>query len=256
MPAGLARIRRLRPPEARVPVGSWVGGTALLVTAGWLLVSLTPIRSPYDNQRRFFQDVRSDAVRLTGSQHPTTAGLWAHAFRDQDQKISWTLRSGSPVLLAFGVDAQLHPVSFDPGRQRSPRPVTLVAARLGTTGASTPLDLTIIDQLSLASPLGAHLQLHRGVWPGHEKLLSNAWILADAAAPDATIPNQIAFGLAPGDPAAARRALTCGELAELQDSVRAPLTASRFWHNLVGAPRRTALRIPRDPSAAEREFCH
>jgi hypothetical protein len=49
--------------------------------------------------------------------------------------------------------------------------------------------------------------------------------------------------------------MQCGELAELLASVREPLTASRCWANLVGAPRRTRLAIPVDPAEAERRFC-
>jgi len=54
---------------------------------------------------------------------------------------------------------------------------------------------------------------------------------------------------------AARHALGCGELAELLASARAPMTAARFWANLVGAARRTALEIPADPVEAEARFC-
>ncbi|GAA4978982.1 hypothetical protein GCM10023205_54210 [Yinghuangia aomiensis] len=54
---------------------------------------------------------------------------------------------------------------------------------------------------------------------------------------------------------AARNALSCGRLKELQDSVEKPVTLRRFWKNLTGAVSRTNLRIPDDPFEAEREFC-
>ncbi|KAA0932292.1 hypothetical protein FGF04_26345 [Streptomyces apricus] len=54
---------------------------------------------------------------------------------------------------------------------------------------------------------------------------------------------------------AARRALRCGELAELTASARAPLTAGRFLRNITGAPHRTSFRFPNDPVRAERELC-
>jgi arabinofuranosyltransferase len=44
-------------------------------------------------------------------------------------------------------------------------------------------------------------------------------------------------------------------LADLQRSVRDPLTFGRFWANLTGAAGRTTLVVPADPFAAEREFC-
>jgi len=49
--------------------------------------------------------------------------------------------------------------------------------------------------------------------------------------------------------------MTCGDLAELLESVRAPMSGSRFWSNLTGAVRRTRLEIPVDPLEAELKFC-
>jgi hypothetical protein len=54
---------------------------------------------------------------------------------------------------------------------------------------------------------------------------------------------------------AARHAMTCGELAELLASVREPMTAGRFWSNLIGSIHRTRLVIPSDPIEAEHHFC-
>ena len=70
---------------------------------------------------------------------------------------------------------------------------------------------------------------------------------------------QASIGVPPGFDAArlaaARHALSCGALADLQASARAPLTFHRFLHNLFGAFGRTRLVVPTDPYAAEREFC-
>ena len=59
----------------------------------------------------------------------------------------------------------------------------------------------------------------------------------------------------PDDIAAARRALRCGDLAELVDATEQPLDAGRAWSNLTGAIGRTRLVVPRDPHEAERAFC-
>lgn len=89
--------------------------------------------------------------------------------------------------------------------------------------------------------------------PGHERLLHFAWVVAEFGDPanDATSP----LGIAPAAIAATRHAMTCGELAELRESVRAPLTAERFWLNLKGAWRRSRIIIPSDPVLAEQKFC-
>jgi arabinofuranosyltransferase len=49
--------------------------------------------------------------------------------------------------------------------------------------------------------------------------------------------------------------MSCGTLHELIESVRAPLTPSRFFENLFGSYGRTTLRIPTDPFKAEAMFC-
>jgi arabinofuranosyltransferase len=76
-------------------------------------------------------------------------------------------------------------------------------------------------------------------------------VVADNGAPAAPPP----AGVDPGELRAARHALTCGDLRELMESARAPMSWHRFWKNLVGAPRRTELRLPANPYEAERRFC-
>ena len=73
------------------------------------------------------------------------------------------------------------------------------------------------------------------------------------------------FGTRPlGDPdrapfadrvADARRALTCGDLAELLASVEAPLTPGRFLDNALGAFGRWRLEVPPEPADAVERFC-
>jgi arabinofuranosyltransferase len=79
-----------------------------------------------------------------------------------------------------------------------------------------------------------------------------AWIVADWTDPGTPVP----AGLDPARVTAARHALRCGRLAELQASVRDPLTLDRFWKNLTGSWTRTGFRYPRDPVAAEKALCH
>ncbi|WP_328614050.1 hypothetical protein OHS18_38235 [Amycolatopsis sp. NBC_00355] len=50
---------------------------------------------------------------------------------------------------------------------------------------------------------------------------------------------------------AIRRTLACPHNREMLESVRAPLTFGRFWHNLVHAVGRTGLRYDRDPHQAQ-----
>ena len=85
--------------------------------------------------------------------------------------------------------------------------------------------------------------------PGHTKWVIPAWIVAEYS--DVT--------QAPGIPAAqlaaARKALSCGPLAELDQATGAPLTASRFAMNFFHSLTLTTFRFSPDPVTAEKELC-
>jgi arabinofuranosyltransferase len=124
------------------------------------------------------------------------------------------------------------------------RPV-LVAGSIGLVGYRYR-GTTLVDQLSLADPVGAHMQPGPPGRPGHEKIMGWDWVLARYADPTA------------GDPpttVAARAALRCGRLKDLVEAVDDPLTPGRFLENLTGAMGRTSLRIPTLPQQADAAFC-
>ncbi|WP_225844390.1 hypothetical protein [Streptomyces sp. HPF1205] len=135
--------------------------------------------------------------------------------------------------------------------------VRLAAASgsLGGSGLVLPLDAISVDTLGLAYPLAAHQQRTTASTSGragHEKPVDLAWIVADWTDPGTPVP----AGISPARVAAARHALRCGRLAELQASVRDPLTLDRFWKNLTGSWARTGFRYPGDPVMAEKALCH
>ena len=131
------------------------------------------------------------------------------------------------------------------GREaRADRPI-VVAGSIGLVGYRF-LGVTLVDQLSLADPLGAHLEAGPPSRPGHEKIMAWEWVLARFAKPSLSQPPTTDD---------ARLALRCGDLKELIDAVDAPLTPGRFLRNLVGSPARTQLRVPPLPVTAEQEFC-
>jgi arabinofuranosyltransferase len=132
------------------------------------------------------------------------------------------------------------------------RTVVSSPGALGFPGLFLPRNEKVVDDLGLASPLAAHTDSIPG-WPmGHDKLLPASWTVADAALGS---PGRLAAaggGAIPAeDIAAARRALERPEIRELLDSVRAPLTAGRFWSNLVHSVVRSGLRYDRDPYLAQ-----
>lgn len=218
--------------------------SAILV---WALIGVTPLRPPYDGGPGV-QHIRIVSRTVADTAHPVTAEQWMDGFPGLPKRVRAALAADVPTLLYGSADNMLR------ARARSDIGSQLVVhgGWLGTVGAVVPLDQTIADEWSLAYPLGAHFELtERATFPGHEKPVSWAWFLADYADPAAPPPE----GANPDEVAAARRALACGDLGELQESVRAPMSPTRFWKNLAGSVRRTTLRVPPDPFAAERRFC-
>jgi len=126
---------------------------------------------------------------------------------------------------------------------RSDRPL-LVGGSIGLVGYKF-LGTHVIDQLSLAEPLGAHMEAGPPSRPGHEKILGWEWLVARFAQPSVDEP-------VVDD---ARAALACGDLVDLVDAVDAPLTPGRFLRNVVGSVSRTQLRVPPIPAEARLELC-
>ncbi len=191
------------------------------------------------------EDEHAGYVVWTSHAHPTDAHMFVHADRPGALIASNELDVGRRMLIHeyLPLDVPMNP--------ELPGPIVYAAGRLGTGGAIAPLDGIVADTLGLANPVGAHLSVtNPGGMPGHEKVLPETWLLADFAAPEVIVPD-----VAPADVAAARHAFGCGAIAELRASAREPLTALRFWDNLIGSVARTRLVIPGDPHAAEALFC-
>lgn len=250
-------------PVLVVPA-SRLTSAVLVLLLGCAVVALSPLRSPWHGGEgaplqalihSTAADNRRFTVETTGTPNPITSRAFDRAFPDLLSGVRQAESSHRPTLLVFADGpgaSRLVPVPLAPATGRR---LAVVGRWLGITGAVVPLDQRAVDQLSLAYPLGAHLARQRGPAPGHEKLLGQAWIMADYAVAGTRAPGAPGDAASPASVTAATHALGCGALAELQESVRAPLTWSRFWSNLTGAVGRTSLRIPRDPAAAERRFC-
>lgn len=184
---------------------------------------------------------------ITTASHETAPGAFGPAVQAAEA-------AGRKVLLIADPGGGGRFVSLPLGRAV---PTRLAGAfgLLGNSGIVMPLDGTSVDTLGLAYPLAAHQERAAGRTSGrsgHEKPVDPAWIVADYTDPGTPVP----AGLDPARVAAARHALRCGPLAELQASVREPLTLDRFWKNLTGSWGRTAFRYPADPVTAEKALCH
>ncbi|WP_018331908.1 hypothetical protein [Actinomycetospora chiangmaiensis] len=212
----------------------WAGAVAAAARPGYHGISASGIA----DERGFY-------TQLLGNPHPVTADDYrAHPYVAGGAAL--VARSPRPVvaLLAPGTGPagpEWDLVPLAPGH-----PSGLVFLNLGAAGALTPLDVRVTDTVGLADPLAAHTTNVPDGRTGHDKNLPAAWFVA--AGGGAAVDSRAATG---ADVAAAERALRCPAIVELRDSVSAPLTWTRFWDNLVGAPARTELRFPRDPVLAE-----
>ncbi|MGW0614315.1 hypothetical protein [Streptomyces sp. NPDC002788] len=242
-------------PVLVVPATRFTGvASALLVV--WLCAAVSPLRTPFDVRSTPGSfNVRSSDVEGLGDHNPVRTATWVDnwpALPEGRRMLAEAVRSPRPTLLYFDAGRRLHAT---PMRTDSPYHVVIVGRHLGVTGAAAPLDAYVNDAWGLASPVGAHLALERWSWPGHEKFLRNHWVFAEWAAGYPPHRDLLRAGASRETVEAARAALGCGQLAELRESVRAPLTAERFWHNLTGAFERTRFRFARWPAAAERALC-
>lgn len=189
-------------------------------------------------------DERGQWMRLVGAPHPYQ-GAYTGLILRVHPSLRDALATDEPVLVDVRFETATRLAPNVPARRAVAFPV------LGSLGAVLSPDDLAIDPFGLGYPLAAHLEMTGRGRAGHEKQLPFVWEVADYGDPAAPPP---AF-VDPGELRAARHALTCGDLRELTESARAPMSWHRFWKNLAGAPRRTALRLPANPYEAERRFC-
>lgn len=147
------------------------------------------------------------------------------------------------------------------------REPTVVLRGIGVTGYALGPDVHVFDRLGLANAVVSRFEVHRPGLVGHEKPAPPAWIVALVVEPGSGRVPAGAFGSdgfavplhessdLDADVGAARRALGCGPLAELQDAVGAPWGVGRAFENLRRSVALTRLRVPADPAAAVARLC-
>ncbi|WP_153342095.1 RAD23 family protein [Nocardia aurantia] len=122
---------------------------------------------------------------------------------------------------------------------------TVYFLNLGMTSMNVPLDVRVIDQEGLAYPLAAHTDRLTDGRIGHDKSLYSDWVIVDAGSVDQH--PWMPYFLDEKWVKQARTALSCPDTQALLASSRAPLTATRFRHNLQQALHFAKYRIDRVP---------
>jgi arabinofuranosyltransferase len=132
------------------------------------------------------------------------------------------------------------------------------AMSIGASSVAWGNDVHVIDALSLAHPVGSHLDHSVGTRPGHQKPVPLVWRAAGVVEGD--LPVRLAddagtIALPRRDLVAADRARTCGQLGRYLRGIQGPLTPGRFVTNLLQSLPNTTFRVPTDPHAARRQLC-
>jgi arabinofuranosyltransferase len=214
------------------------------LVALWAVACAATLRVPYRDHigEHGVADERGQWARALTDRHPDR-GSYVRYLLAQHESLRGALATDEPRLVDLRTESVT--AAGTGGRRAVAYPV------LGSLGAAVPLDDVAVDPFGLSYPLAAHLELVGRGRPGHEKELLYVWEVADYGDPSAPAP----AGVDPGELRAARHVLSCGDVRELLGAAREPMSWDRFWRNLVGAPARTAMRLPADPYRAERTFC-
>lgn len=224
----------------RLPV---IASAVLIV---WAAVSALSLRVPYATaiSDQGIADERAVYTDNAGQPHPITLDAYVGMRQSWPRDgLAWKARAdmGTRVLI---IDDRQYALNASVDQRVD---VAALAHNIGLAGVAAGDQVHLVDVNGLADPFASRLKLTERGRPGHEKTLPVSWVVARFAAAE----------VMDGDPSvlAARRALECGQLKELQQAVRDPLTLDRFFANIVSSWLLHDLRIPADPADAVSRFC-
>lgn len=217
-------------------------GLALAIVA--TLAATPPLGGEIADERRVY-------VSFAGEERPIS---YADHDRSTFATIARTrLAEAGPrtlVILPPSINGEPVVVPLSPTTPAGVRNV-LVTPVLGIMGAAAGPEVVVLDPIGLTDPVAAHQRLLQRGKPGHEKWLAPEWYVARFADPAADLPE----GVDEAAVVAARRALGCGDLADLVAATSGPVTARRAWANVRGSMRLTTFRFHPDPVVAVDELC-
>jgi len=243
-------------PVAVVVVGGWLRWVAVGVVVMWACACAVWFRPSADSsgssaaeQIDRIIDERVYWSSLAGSKNPVTLDDYrASPLVSNGRYAAQLARRGERVLILNALFDRDLLVGL---RADSPVPVVADVGPMGVYSYAAGLDVNVVDSYGLADSTASHQAVGTRTRPGHEKHRVTPWVIAEYADPDAPFPPVVAGE----DVLAARRALGCGELADLRGSQQASLGPRQVVHNLIGSFGFTSFRYPADPVAAERDLC-
>lgn len=231
-------------PAAAIGVNrQWrsVGLTAVAFLTGWAIAIASGTRTAYlldpisgvSNERKFWTNTTSTGDTMELKDWSNTAGFRRGQMSSSDLASGWSY--------------------YDNGGARVPTVtgsgVVITTPNIGMIGVAAGPDVLVVDPLALGDGITSHAQLdsrlHDSARVGHSAR-PDAWRTARYAQPSSGDDHDVVN---------ARAALRCGELAELQHAITAPITPDQFWWNVKNAPRLTSFTFPADPFQARKDLC-
>ena len=250
-------------PVSVVAVRSWRWAAAAAVVI-WAVVCGISLRTSYSgphpkypaidygavNLNTGIGDERLYYLRLSQVPHPVTlADYMKHSqWAQSGDRAKQLAELGQHGLLMHSI---VDPNTLIPLNPDVHACVVAYSDVLGIFSYAAGDQVYVVDTFGLADAVPAHARLVVRGRPGHEKFVPPAWVFARFASPDAPVP----YGISAGDVTAARRALQCGDLAELQQATTSKLSLSRAFKNLRESVRLSGFRYAPNPVQAEQELC-
>lgn len=247
-----------------VPITKLRGICAIVVTiiAVWAVLCAGLLRFHADPpkvlglQTIFISDERSSWIAATKVPHPITSSDYrralsgaagialraeAAAMSPIDQRLALVTNPFLPVANAIRL----------PATSRLQFSLAVNIPGIGVVGYLSGPRVYIFDEFSLANPIGSHFVVVHHARPGHEKLVSPAWMLGRFLPRGAVIPPEVSGGAV----RAARRAIGCGQLADYLGTITSPLTPSRALHSIWSSLGWTSMSFSADPRLAAMQLC-
>ena len=238
-------------PVAVVGARTWWRTAGALLVLPWAVVCTADLRVPYVVGPEGIADERAFYTIAAGDRNPIRVGDYARSILYHDGEAARQLDRLPERRLGWRTDPTEPRYTSMPLRPDVPYDTAFIASNLGITGVLAGPEIHIVDPSGLADPIASRALLTARGRPGHEKALPLPWAVARFGDPASPVPD----GVSPPAVDAARRALGCGPLRDLQTATTDRLTFSRFLRNIRLAIRLRDLRLPSDPGAAEARFC-
>ena len=228
----------------------WIEGSLTIGVALFCMIGITVIRYPVrtvaangiSNERGYY-------IAVSGSTHPISQAdyhqtLTAISGRHLARLASRVPPRSSSVLVT-SIPGAVRSWAVVPGRSVVPARLIAPVVTIGVNGVTAGSAVYLFDLLSLANPIGSHLERSSPSGrPGHNDPTPQSWMMArfvpaSSLGPVGSVERRLDTG--------ERRQLACPTMAGYLHAITAPVTPGLVWGNLRHSLTWTTLRIPAAP---------